>query len=111
MSRPNVPPFGQLICSWPHTCVCVDLLQGFNVKSVHSQGFKLNIWDIGGEHWYDCDAVCVCVCVCARAPGTMYTYAYCTFTLCVFIPGQRTIRPYWKHYFEGTDLLVGNRPC
>lgn len=41
--------------------------QGFNVKSVHSQGFKLNIWDIGG---------------------------------------QRTIRPYWKHYFEGTDLLI-----
>jgi ADP-ribosylation factor-like protein 3 len=41
--------------------------QGFNVKSVHSQGFKLNIWDIGG---------------------------------------QRTIRPYWKHYFEGTDVLV-----
>ncbi|CAI8029481.1 ADP-ribosylation factor-like protein 3 [Geodia barretti] len=41
--------------------------QGFNVKSVHSQGFKLNIWDIGG---------------------------------------QRTIRPYWKHYFEGTDVLI-----
>ncbi|XP_048816808.1 uncharacterized protein LOC125700328 isoform X1 [Lagopus muta] len=23
--------------------------QGFNVKSVHSHGFKLNIWDIGGQ--------------------------------------------------------------
>ncbi|XP_040502920.1 ADP-ribosylation factor-like protein 3 isoform X4 [Gallus gallus] len=23
--------------------------QGFNIKSVHSHGFKLNIWDIGGQ--------------------------------------------------------------
>ncbi|XP_064314186.1 ADP-ribosylation factor-like protein 3 [Phalacrocorax carbo] len=23
--------------------------QGFNVKSVHSHGFKLNVWDIGGQ--------------------------------------------------------------
>ena len=22
------------------------------------------------------------------------------------VSGQRTIRPYWKHYFEGTDALV-----
>lgn len=25
------------------------LKQGFNVKSVQSQGFKLNVWDIGGQ--------------------------------------------------------------
>ncbi|KAL4699180.1 hypothetical protein H8959_011837 [Pygathrix nigripes] len=41
--------------------------QGFNIKSVQSQGFKLNVWDIGG---------------------------------------QRKIRPYWRNYFENTDILV-----
>lgn len=41
--------------------------QGFNIKSVQSQGFKLNVWDIGG---------------------------------------QRKIRPYWRNYFENTDVLV-----
>lgn len=40
---------------------------GFNIKSVVSDGFKLNVWDIGG---------------------------------------QRKIRPYWKNYFENTDVLV-----
>lgn len=40
---------------------------GFNIKSVISNGFKLNVWDIGG---------------------------------------QRKIRPYWKNYFENTDVLV-----
>ena len=28
--------------------------------------------------------------------------------LCTLCVGQRTIRPYWKHYFEGTDVLVGH---
>uniref|UniRef100_H2Z964 ADP-ribosylation factor-like protein 3 n=1 Tax=Ciona savignyi TaxID=51511 RepID=H2Z964_CIOSA len=41
--------------------------QGFNIKSVHTQGFKLNVWDIGG---------------------------------------QRRIRPYWRNYFENTDILI-----
>ncbi|KAK7810880.1 hypothetical protein U0070_013534 [Myodes glareolus] len=41
--------------------------QGFNIKSVQSQGFKLNVWDIGG---------------------------------------QRKIRPYWRSYFENTDILL-----
>ncbi|KAH1009653.1 ADP-ribosylation factor-like protein 3 [Dendroctonus ponderosae] len=40
---------------------------GFNIKSVISDGFKLNVWDIGG---------------------------------------QRKIRPYWKNYFENTDVLI-----
>lgn len=43
--------------------------RGFNVKSVQTQGFKLNVWDIGG---------------------------------------QRNIRPYWRNYFENTDVLVSN---
>jgi len=41
--------------------------QGFNIKSVQSQGILLNVWDIGG---------------------------------------QKTIRPYWKNYFENTDILI-----
>lgn len=41
--------------------------QGFNVKSLQVDGFKLNMWDIGG---------------------------------------QKTIRPYWRNYYEQTDALV-----
>ena len=41
--------------------------QGFNIKSVSSDGFRLNVWDIGG---------------------------------------QRKIRPYWKNYFDNTDVLI-----
>ena len=40
---------------------------GFNIKSVNAEGFKLNVWDIGG---------------------------------------QRKIRPYWRNYFENTDVLI-----
>jgi len=43
------------------------VLQGFNIKSLIHEGFKLNVWDIGG---------------------------------------QKTIRPYWKNYFENTDALI-----
>merc|ERR1712070_859279 len=41
--------------------------QGFNIKSLLQDNFKLNVWDIGG---------------------------------------QKTIRPYWKNYFENTDALI-----
>merc|ERR1719247_285735 len=41
--------------------------QGFNIKSLITEGFKLNVWDIGG---------------------------------------QKTIRPYWKNYFDNTDVLI-----
>lgn len=64
-------------CSWcllPHNKTLVIWytlnifsFQGFNIKSVVSAGFKLNVWDIGG---------------------------------------QRKIRPYWRNYFENTDVLV-----
>ncbi|XP_064789843.1 ADP-ribosylation factor-like protein 3 isoform X1 [Oncorhynchus masou masou] len=49
------------------TSVEKTLAKGFNIKSVQSQGFKLNVWDIGG---------------------------------------QRKIRPYWRNYFENTDVLI-----
>ena len=41
--------------------------QGFNIKSLMQDGFKLNVWDIGG---------------------------------------QKSIRPYWRNYFDQTDALV-----
>ena len=41
--------------------------QGFNIKSVQTSGFRLNVWDIGG---------------------------------------QRKIRPYWRNYFDNTDVLI-----
>ena len=51
----------------PKLKFCLILKKGFNIKSVQSEGFKLNVWDIGG---------------------------------------QRKIRPYWRNYFENTDVLV-----
>lgn len=50
-----------------HYLLKVTPTQGFNIKSVQSEGFKLNVWDIGGA---------------------------------------RKIRPYWRNYFENTDVLV-----
>ncbi|XP_064382426.1 uncharacterized protein LOC135331263 [Halichondria panicea] len=45
----------------------VEPTRGFNIKSVNSSGFRLDVWDIGG---------------------------------------QRALRPYWKNYFEETDILI-----
>ena len=55
-----------LNCKHNFMFFCV-FFQGFNIKTVQSAGFRLNVWDIGG---------------------------------------QRKIRPYWKNYFENTDVLV-----
>ena len=41
--------------------------QGFNIKSLMRDGFKLNVWDIGG---------------------------------------QKSIRPYWRNYYDQTDALI-----
>ncbi|EFJ45157.1 small Arf-related GTPase [Volvox carteri f. nagariensis] len=40
---------------------------GFNIKTMTFKGYKLNIWDIGG---------------------------------------QKTLRPYWRNYYEKTDALI-----
>lgn len=40
---------------------------GFNIKTLEHKGFKLNIWDVGG---------------------------------------QKSLRSYWKNYFESTDGLI-----
>eukprot|EP00161_Ancyromonas_sigmoides_P026239 TRINITY_DN902_c2_g1_i1.p2 TRINITY_DN902_c2_g1~~TRINITY_DN902_c2_g1_i1.p2 ORF type:complete len:180 (-),score=73.37 TRINITY_DN902_c2_g1_i1:161-700(-) len=41
--------------------------QGFNIKSLKHESFKLNVWDIGG---------------------------------------QKSIRPYWRNYFDSSDGLI-----
>merc|ERR1711916_74707 len=41
--------------------------QGFNIKTLMHESYKINIWDVGG---------------------------------------QKSIRPYWRNYFEQTDALV-----
>lgn len=41
--------------------------KGFNIKQLTVKGFKLNMWDIGG---------------------------------------QEAIRPYWRNYYKGTDILI-----
>lgn len=41
--------------------------QGFNVKSLSHTGYKLSVWDVGG---------------------------------------QKSIRPYWRNYFNNTDGLI-----
>eukprot|EP00878_Enallax_costatus_P024040 GHUV01025628.1.p1 GENE.GHUV01025628.1~~GHUV01025628.1.p1 ORF type:complete len:185 (+),score=15.04 GHUV01025628.1:134-688(+) len=40
---------------------------GFNIKTMQFKGYKLNIWDVGG---------------------------------------QKTLRPYWRNYYEKTDGLI-----
>ena len=40
---------------------------GFNIKTLEFRGYKLNVWDVGG---------------------------------------QKTIRSYWRNYFEQTDAIV-----
>ena len=40
---------------------------GFNIRTMHHQGYTLNIWDVGG---------------------------------------QKSLRPYWRNYFEETEALV-----
>ncbi|MEW5304981.1 MAG: hypothetical protein WDW38_010689 [Sanguina aurantia] len=40
---------------------------GFNIKTMQYRGYKLNIWDVGG---------------------------------------QKTLRPYWRNYYEKTDGLI-----
>lgn len=63
----NLEPFCVLLHITIYIFSQVTPTAGFNIKSVVSDGFKLNVWDIGG---------------------------------------QGNIRPYWKNYFENTDVLV-----
>ncbi|ODQ68363.1 ARF/SAR superfamily [Nadsonia fulvescens var. elongata DSM 6958] len=48
-------------------CSTVSPTLGFNIQTLPHAGFRLSIWDIGG---------------------------------------QRTLRPFWRNYFEKTDFLI-----
>jgi ADP-ribosylation factor-like protein 3 len=61
--------------------------QGFNIKSLSQEGFKLNVWDIGGM-CYSPAPTCLCA------------------SLALYGIGQKAIRPYWANYYGNTDALV-----
>jgi len=61
--------------------------QGFNIKTLQHESFKLNVWDVGGYIFH-----------------YIFSYLYeITILLC---KGQKSIRPYWKNYFDQTDALI-----
>lgn len=76
LAGPQTPPLQSagLPDSLQEDVAHITPTQGFNIKSVQTEGFKLNVWDIGG---------------------------------------QKSIRPYWKNYYDATDGLVtaGPRLC
>ena len=88
-----------------------SFLQGFNIKSVQSAGFKLNVWDIGGrlmallhpqKNIYLFKSSLPTI-IFKPQTAILFTHAL----LCnLFFSGQRHIRPYWKNYFDNTDVLV-----
>lgn len=59
--------------------------QGFNIKSLMHDGFKLNVWDIG---------------------GSFIDLIQSQIKLILLMLGQKSIRPYWRNYFDQTDALV-----
>ena len=49
--------FGSWVVHAMLSLVMLCLLQGFNIKTLVHEGFKLNVWDIGGQkairpYWY-----------------------------------------------------------
>ena len=59
--------------------------QGFNIKSLMHSEFKLNVWDIGGFN---------------------FEFFLLIWFQMNFLIGQKSIRPYWRNYFDQTDALV-----
>lgn len=62
-----LPSLLPLLYLFPALPILLPRLQGFNIKSLMHEDFKLNVWDIGG---------------------------------------QKSIRPYWRNYFDQTDALI-----
>lgn len=66
--------------------------QGFNIKSLMHDNFKLNVWDIGGKrfvlHW------------------TFLIQKHSFFLFSRWCIGQKSIRPYWRNYYDQTDALI-----
>lgn len=61
--------------------------QGFNIKTLQHDSFKLNVWDVGGK-----------ICQLFKS----YIVPFKT----IITTGQKSIRPYWKNYFDQTDALI-----
>ncbi|KAL3776667.1 hypothetical protein ACHAW5_008698 [Stephanodiscus triporus] len=67
--------------------------QGFNVKTLVQNSFKLNVWDIGERCW-------------PWLQGELRLFGLLHFTFLLDIGGQKAIRPYWRNYFDRTDALI-----
>lgn len=78
--------------------------QGFNIKSLDHDGVKLNVWDIGGTYMVvpppPQSQTCVFL---TRKPATVNLQPLVSSSSS---SGQKTIRAYWRNYYEGTDALV-----
>lgn len=103
--------------------------QGFNIKSLTQKGFKLNMWDIGGYVYF---LLLFQVWIFFSSSSSFFFYSILSFCssfpergeqrdgsfLILFFPletfiltlkiehSQKSIRPYWRNYYEGTDVLI-----
>ena len=57
-------------------------------------GFKLNMWDIGGTF------------LLLPIFDDMISHRSLYLLDCALSSGQKSIRPYWRNYFDQTDALV-----
>jgi ADP-ribosylation factor-like protein 3 len=62
--------------------------QGFNIKSLMHDGFKLNVWDIGGQK--------------SIRLFISQIYYFCKSYSCIYL----FYRPYWRNYYDQTDALI-----
>lgn len=68
--------------------------QGFNVKSLIHNGFKLDVWDIGGSEMLGWLGL------------TVHESPLSTRSMDPTKNRQRAIRMHWRNYFKQTDGLV-----
>jgi ADP-ribosylation factor-like protein 3 len=77
--------------------------QGFNIKSLMHDGFKLNVWDIGGGSFLRHESLSVPLdtfVALFHSPSTHPPHFVQQNT------GQKSIRPYWRNYYDQTDALI-----
>jgi ADP-ribosylation factor-like protein 3 len=63
--------------------------QGFNIKSLMHDGFKLNVWDIGGQK-----SIRLFI-------SQIYYFCKSCYS-CIYL----FYRPYWRNYYDQTDALI-----
>lgn len=102
--------------------------QGFNIKSLVQSDVKLKVWDVGGKYKegflnyakegtlyatvllfsttiyylmsWSCSTTAIAVLLI-----TLFSLCHPCHVMCMCV-GQKTIRPYWRNYFDSTDALV-----